>query len=83
MSKFIISFRVTIDGQKIETGTIGVSSPTTDYYPNRVKNTVTQQYRIKYPSAKNFAVNIMTHQQVTDEQYVAGAKYFIEIKLPR
>jgi hypothetical protein len=80
MAKFIITFQVTIDGNKTETGTIGLSSPTTDYYPNRVKDTVVEQYRKKYPDAKNVAVKIISPQQVTNEQYLQSATNFIEIK---
>lgn len=79
MAKFIITFLVTIDGTKTETGTIGVSSPTTDYYPNRVKDTVVKQYRKKFPAAQAVAYKMLKKDQVTDEQYRNGAEDFIEI----
>ncbi len=83
MAKFIVTFQVMLDGKPHnETGTIGVSSPTTDYYPNRVKDTVVEQYRSKFPNAKAVAVKIIKADEVTNEQYLQEAANFIEIKQP-
>jgi len=79
MSRFIIDFEVIIDG-KPTTGTIGVSSPTTDYYPNRVKNEVEKQYRLKYPDAKAVSSVILNKTEVTTDQYKQASAGFIEIK---
>ena len=80
MPKYIVSFIVTIDGPKHqETGTIGVSSPTTDYHPNRVKSTVEEQYRQKFPG-KPVAVVIQKARQATNQEYLKASAGFIEIK---
>lgn len=79
MAKYIVDFQVFIDG-KVETGTIGVSSPTNDHQPNRVKNEVTKQYRLKYPDARGVSVVIAKATPVTTDAYKKASAGFIEIK---
>ena len=80
MPKYIVTCLVTIEGNKqAESATVGVSSPTTDYYPNRAKRTVEDQYRQKYPG-KKVAVVIQHKSEATNDEYLKASAGFIEIK---
>jgi hypothetical protein len=69
-----------VDGTNIESGTAGVASPTVnDHHPNLVKNTVSKQYRAKYPNAKHVAVVILEAKKVSKDEYYAASPSFIPI----
>jgi len=79
MPKFVLTCLVTIEGNsQPETATVGVSSPTTDYYPNRAKREVENYYREKYPGRK-VAVVIQDKREVTNDEYLKASVGFIEI----
>jgi len=72
----VITFVGTIDGNQLEAGTIGTMG---DLNPNVIKDTVTKQYRVNNPNAKNIAIVILNVEEVTSEQYNEAAKNFIEL----
>ena len=79
MSHYIISFLVVIDGKHTEHGQIGsVSSEPGDYKPNKVKKTIDEQYRKRFPDAKSVAIKILEVVTVTSTEYVEASKKFIE-----
>jgi hypothetical protein len=80
MPKYIVTCLVTVEGvDESEAVTVGVSSPTTDYHPNRVVRTVEDQYRMKYPG-KKVAVVIHHKNEASNEEYLTASLGFIEIK---
>jgi len=52
MNKYIVTLQVIIEGNEVLMGTIGSLSGTTDYHPNTVKNTVTDYYKLLYPTQR-------------------------------
>lgn len=78
MNHFIVSFQVIIDSSQLEHSLIGSISSTNDYQPNKVKNTITEQYRKRFPKAKGMAVKIVESKPVSNEDYVAATPNFIK-----
>lgn len=75
MNHYIVDFQVTIDGKKIESGTIG----TTDYKPHMVKKIVEDQFRRNIPHANSIAVVLINKKIVSTEDYIKASKNFLQI----
>ena len=79
MYRYAVAFHVIIDGKDSELGTIGSSSNSPDYYPNQVKQTVTDYYKRQYPDSKIAVIIKEARQLKTEEEYQEAAKSFIDL----
>jgi hypothetical protein len=79
MYYFIVTYQALIDGGNMQTGIIGVDSPTNTHQPNRVKDAVKKHYRNKFPNAKNVAVVLLKKEAVTKEKYFEASPGFLKL----
>lgn len=78
MNYYIITFQAIINGSEIKNGTIGSSTPTTDYKPTIVKGIVEKYYRKRIPDAKTIAVVIISANPVSVDDYKKAIPGFID-----
>ena len=80
MPKYIVRFQVALNGEWLENGTIGVISTSDGYQPKRIKSILTEQYRLKHPSAQAIAIVILGSSKVSNEEYSQASAAPIEIE---
>lgn len=72
---FIISFQLIVNGVAVGVGRCGSQSPTPDYKPNVVKNSILNANRNKY-SGQTLAIVFSEILEVEKDQYIAEADSF-------